>query len=172
MRVEKQLVLAGINYLGAAVAYERRLGSSLTAYVSAGAHYSFYSTNLPIGGTRFVNVIDPHFGRDYSTAALLPYLAGELRVYPRLLVRQRQGKDIRRQAGSFLGLFAEAALATDRLIKVPNLAAAHPVGLRYGLRRNVGAHLLAEGSLGIVSKISPTQRTLMPRLDASLNWVL
>ena len=169
--VDQVITAVSVNYLGLSASQERRLGSSLTAYVSAGAHYSFYSTSLPIGGTRFVNVIDPSFGRDYSTAAFVPYLAGELRVYPRLLVRQRSGKDFYRQAGSFLGLFAEAPLATERLIKVANLAAAHPVGLRYGLRRNVGAHLLAEGSLAVVSKISRTQRTVQPRLDASLHWV-
>ncbi|RTQ53377.1 hypothetical protein EJV47_01145 [Hymenobacter gummosus] len=168
--VERVVTAVAVNYLGLSASQERRLGSSVTATYGVGAHYSFYSTAFPIGGTRFINVVDPFFGRDYRTSALTPYLLGELRLYHTLFRRTQAGRNTRRNAANYFALFGEVPLSKNRLIDVPNLALATPVGLKYGLRRNLGGHLYAEGSAGLALKISRTQRTLLPRLDAALAW--
>ncbi|RAK66662.1 hypothetical protein DLM85_10605 [Hymenobacter edaphi] len=156
--------------MGGSISQERRLGSSITLTYGAGAHYSFYSTSLPIGGTRFINVVDPYFGRDYRTSGLTPYVFGELRLYHTLFRRAQAGRNTAHNAANYVALFGEAPLAKRPLINVPNLALASPVGLKYGLRRNLARHLYAEGSVGLAAKISHRQRTLLPRLDGGLSW--
>ena len=170
VQVERVLTTVALNYLGGGVGQERRLGSSITLMYGAGAHYSFYSTSFPIGGTRFINVRDPYFGRDYRTSGLTPYLLGELRLYHTLFRRAQAGRNVAGNAANYLALFGEVPLSKSGLINVPNLTLATPVGLKYGLRRNLGRHLYAEGSAGVAVKLSPTQRTLLPRLDAALGW--
>src|SRR5690349_5668561 len=99
---EKTITAAAINYLGATLSQERRLGSSITFLYGIGAHYSFYSTTFPIGGTRFINVVDPYFGRDYSTSGITPYVAGEIRFYHTLFRRANAGKNTRHNAANYL----------------------------------------------------------------------
>ncbi|UOQ51410.1 hypothetical protein [Hymenobacter cellulosivorans] len=172
VQVEKVITAFAINYLGASVGQERRLGSSVTFLYGLGAHYSYYSTGFPIGGTRFLNVLDPVFGRDYSTGGITPYAFGEFRLYHTLFHRASAGKDIRHNAANYFALFGEQPLAKNNLVEVPNLAIASVVGLKYGLRRSLGAHLSVDGSVGIANKISRTQHTLLPRLDLGVAWQL
>jgi hypothetical protein len=168
----RRLTTVGINYLGVAVAQERGLGARTTLLYGLGAHYSFYGTSYPILGTRFINVIDKTFGRDYSTAGITPYAFLEARVYTNLLTRFARGKNTRHNAGTYLAVFGELPFASGNLIEVPNLELGYPIGLKLGLRRSLGTHLYGEGSVALVNVLSDRQSFLKPRLDVSLAWVL
>ena len=62
----------------------------------AGVHYSVYSTSTPpLFGSRFINVNDKYFGRDYLTSGLTPYLFAEYRYYTTLDKRAGRGRDTR-----------------------------------------------------------------------------
>ncbi|GAA4375119.1 hypothetical protein [Hymenobacter koreensis] len=169
--VARCLTAATGTYLGAQITQERGVGRYATVLYGLGGHYSFYSTTLPIGGTRFVNVVDPSFGRDYSTAALVPFALLEGRWYTSLQKRATRQRNTRHNAANYLGLFVKLPLASGQLIDVPNLQLARVVGLRYGVRRNLGKRIGAEGSLGVASKLSRSQRTVLPRLDGGVSWL-
>ncbi len=170
-QVAKVLTAVSLNHLGLAVNQERSIGSQVTVLFGVGTHYSFYSSNFPpLSGSRFINVTDKYFGREYSTSRFAPYLVGEVRKYTQLFERSVRGKDTRANSANYFALVGEAPFATGNLINVPNLALAYPVGLKYGLRRPLGASFYAEGSAGMFVKISAPQRTLQPRLDFAVAW--
>lgn len=167
----KRLTMAGLNYLGGFVAQERKLAHQFTISYGVGVHYSFYdnSASPSIFGTRFINIPDKVFGRPYTTQAATPYLAFEVRSYN--LARQvSRGRNIRGNSANYLALMGEIPFASGSLINVPNLELAYPVGVKYGLRRALGQHLYAEASLGGLLKISRSQTSLQPRIDAALAW--
>lgn len=161
-----------LNYLGIAALQERGIGRHTTLLYGAGAHYSFYGAGQPALGTRFINVIDKYFGRNYTTSGITPYVFLEGRRYLNLLRRAEAGKNTRHNAGTYLGLFGELPFATGNLINVPNLALGYPVGIKVGMRRSVGRAVYVDGSAALVDRISNRQRTVLPRLDVALAWVL
>lgn len=167
----KLLNIAGLNYLGGFVAQERRLAHQFTISYGVGLHYSFYdnSVDAPIFGTRFINTPDKLFGRPYTTQGVTPYLLFEARSYN--LARQvSRGRTIRGNSANYLALVGEIPFASGSLINVRNLELAYPVGVKYGLRRALGQHIYAEASLGGILKISHSQTSLQPRIDAALAW--
>lgn len=166
----KSITSVGVNYLGIVASHEHLFGERTTLLIGGGAHYSFYSTSFPTLGTRFINVIDRNFGRDYSTSGITPYVFLEARVYTNLLKRLTRGKNISHNAGTYVALFGELPLATGNLINVPNLEVGYPVGLKIGLRRNLSDHLVVDGSAALIDLISNQQRSLGPRLDLALLW--
>jgi hypothetical protein len=168
--VARSITAVMVDYLGVKVSQERRLGNSISLLYGLGAHYSFYTTNFPVGGTRFINVVDPYFGRDYATSHFVPYVALEGRLYTTLFKRFMRSKNISHNAANYVGAFVELPFAAGQLISVPNLQLARAAGLRYGLRRNLSRHLYFDGSVGVVAKISSAQRTLLPRLDGGFSW--
>jgi hypothetical protein len=172
IQVNKVITSASLNYLGISIYQERRVGSSITFLYGAGLHYSFYLTKFPIGGTRFINVIDPYFGQDYNTKGFTPYVMGEIRVYHTLFNRFKKDKNIQYNSASYIALFGEAPLTSHSLINVPNLSIASPIGLKYGIRRNLGQHFYLDGSVGVANKISRSQNSFLPRLDAGITWHL
>jgi hypothetical protein len=167
----RSITSVGVNYLGVAVSHERQFGERTTLFVGGGAHYSFYDTSFPTLGTRFINVIDRNFGRDYSTSGITPYAFLEARVYTNLRKRLTQGKNINHNAGTYVALFGELPFATGNLINVSNLEVGYPVGLKIGLRRGLSDHLVVDGSAALVTVLSSRQRSLGPRLDLALLWV-
>jgi hypothetical protein len=170
-QVDQVITAASLNYLGFALTQERRIAPQTTVLFGLGAHYSFYSSDSPPPlGTRFIDVVDKVFGRSYSTSQFAPYLVGEVRHYTRLFERSVRGRDTRANSANYFALVGELPFATGDLINVPNLALAYPVGVKYGLRRPLGSPFYVEASVGMFLKISATQRTLQPRLDATFAW--
>ncbi len=94
----------------------------------------------------------------------------QVRSYNNLFKRAVRGRNTRANSGSYVALAAEVPFATGDLIDVPNLALAYPVGIKYGLRRAIGRHLYAEGSIGGFLKVSRPQVVGVPRLDAAVAW--
>ena len=175
-RIDASLVVksqntVGINYLGAIISQERAIGRFTTLRFGAGAHYSFYGTSYPTLGTRFINVIDKNFGRNYSTSGITPYVFLEGRLYTNLLKRLLDNKNIRNNAGTYLALFGEVPFASGNLINVSNLELGYPVGIKIGLRRNLNKSIFVDGSAAIVDLISNRQRSFGPRLDVGIFWV-
>jgi hypothetical protein len=168
--VTKNITAVSANYLGLAISQERSIGERVTLFFGAGAHYSFYGTSYPTLGTRFINVIEKRFGRDYSTTGTTPYIFLEARIYTNLLKRQERNKNIKNNAGSYLALFGEVPFASGNLINVSNLELGYPLGLKFGLRRNLSNHFYLDGSVAIVNLISDRQRSTSPRLDIAVFW--
>lgn|GEM_PF-5382635 len=170
-QVVKLLNVAGLSYLGGLVAQERGLADRLTVTYGLGLHYSFFdnSANPPIFGTRFINILEKSFGRPYSTQGLTPYLFAEIRSY-NLARRAFRGRSIQANSANYVALVGEIPFASGVLINVPNLALAYPVGLKYGVRRALGPHIYAEGSLGGLAKIGGGQVAVQPRLDGAVAW--
>ena len=118
---------------------------------SAGVNYSVYSTSTPqLFGSRFIDVNDKYFGRDYRTSGLTPYLFVEYRYYTALDKRVGRGRDARANSANYFILVGELPFATGDLINVANLCLAYPVGVKYGLRRSLGSRVYLEGSLGMM----------------------
>ena len=69
---------------------------------SAGVNYSVYSTSTPqLFGSRFIDVNDKYFGRDYRTSGLTPYLFVEYRYYTTLDKRVGRGRDARANLANY-----------------------------------------------------------------------
>lgn len=170
-KVERVLTTAAIDYRGLAVFQERGLSDQATFMYGGGTRYSSYSASgPPLFGSRFINVTDKYFGRDYRTSGFTPYLFAEYRYYTTLDKRTGRGRDTRANAANYVALVGEVPFATGDLINVPNLELAYPVGVKYGLRRPLGRFLYIEGSLGGLLKISRSQKSLTPRLDVAFGF--
>jgi hypothetical protein len=171
VRVERGLTSLNVNYLGAGLIHEFGISPNKTFLLGLGAHYSFYSSSGPaIFGTRFIDVVDKYFGREYTTRQLTPYALLEARVYTTLAKRAARGKNTAANSANYFALVGEIPFATGDLINVPNLIIAYPIGVKYGLRRPLGSTIYVEGSAALFLKISDYQRVLQPRLDFALAW--
>ena len=170
-QVERVLTAAVLGYRGVAVQQERGLTPRLTLLGGVGAHYSSFSAGQPpVFGTRFLNVVEKQFGRSYTTSGITPYVFAEARIYANLNHRSKHGHDTRANAGTYLAAVGEMPFAPGDLINVDNLQLAYPVGLKVGMRRNLGAFVYLEGSIGAMLKISHSQRELGPRLDLAFGF--
>ena len=152
--VECLLTTVVLNYRGLALLQERNVGAQAMLMYGAGVHYSVYRTSTPpLFGSRFINVNDKYFGRDYRTSGLTPYLFAEYRYYTTLDKLAGRGRDTRANAANYFALVGELPFVTGDLINVANLGLAYPVGVKYGLRRPLGSRVYLEGSLGMMLKL-------------------
>lgn len=167
----KQVITSGqLNYLGATLQQERRLTNHATFSYGGGIHYSFY--RIPaIFGTRFINVLDPIFGRNYTLHTVTPYVYAEFRRYFGITNRGNKNKNLENNAANYISFFGEQPLAAGNITETRNLTLASPVGIKLGLRRNLARRFYMEASLGMVAKLSFAQTVFVPRLDFGISMV-
>lgn len=172
--VQKPLTHIGVNYFGLVIHHERKIFmNNITVQFGGGIHRSFYSTSSPLIGTRFINVVDNIFGREYKTSTLTPYLCVEFRKYVNIIQRHLNHKRTENFASDYVSIYGEFPFSGAFLNDAAeNLELAKPLGFKYGIRRNIINGLLIDGGLGIVGKFGKRIIGVRPRIDFSLTFVL
>jgi hypothetical protein len=104
----RQVITCGqLNYLGATLQQERRITNHTTFLYGGGVHYSFY--RIPaIFGTRFINVLDPIFGRNYTLHTVTPYVYAEFRRYFGIANRRKKNRNLENNAANYISFLANS----------------------------------------------------------------
>ena len=168
--VERVITATQVYYPGAAIQQERRLTRQMTVIYGAGLYAAEFSEQPPNLRFRFMAVRDRRYPSFYQTNAILPYVFTEIRQYFSLDRRMRKEKNTAHNAANYISIFGELPLASGRLTETGNLVMAYPVGVKIGMRRNLGGHFYLDASAGFAAKFNPSVDAYAPRLDAALGF--
>lgn len=157
LAVKKVMTAAAIHFPGIYMHQERRLAPHTTFMYGVGIYFSSYENSDPPKPLqmrrRFIVVRDDAFPSFYEVSSVTPYVFSEVRQYFGFTRRVKKEKDVTNNAANYVALFAEAPLASGRLTETSNIRMAFPVGVKVGMRRNLGEQFYFEGSLGFLRKI-------------------